>query len=748
MSQVQRLNIWAITRRHWQLLVIIGLYILLGGLYMWAMPPFEGPDEPQHLAYIEWLAEGKGFPPQGDAAWDTPLQQEAGQSPLYYLLASLPARLIDLESPRAEFRSNPYAFSGIGPPHLADNHNRALHDPGEVSQLAGGWLALYLSRAISLSFGILLLVSTYGLARQVAPDDPSVAIAAVLLLSVTPQVIFISSVISNDIPAAALSASMLWLLTRMVRLGLSSGRALEIGIAYGLAILIKSSAAALGPAIAVALAWFWLSRRNTFLQAFRAGLFLALGTFLSAGWWLIRSWSLYRSPLGLSTHDQTPWAIGDSEALVRFPMRWLDVFRSYWIALGWGTIRPEGEWVYFILLALAILALCGLTISLVSAKEHLGVRPIVKPIGIVILLLATIGVAISLELWMHRVIAPYGRLLFPALAAITVLLIIGWYTLDKRLPFIIGIAVFILALLSPFLLIRPAHALPEKLSDQAIEQLSSRLDLRFGLSPEEPVAILLSAEVQTRSMPAEQFLPVKLCWQPVSQTEQPYAILLHIIGPNNSLMAGRRTYPGLGHFPTTIWVPEHPFCDLVHVFIWEDLPKTLVYQIELAMLDPETGMRLPVFGPDDVAMKGMFVDRVRLESIVEPESFVDSEKNNDLGVQLLDFDVASTWSRGELNSLALEWVTYAPLAKDYQVFVHLRDPVSGEVVAQADGPPLDGWYPTSFWPPSQVIVDERTFPVPVDLPIGSYDLFVGLYDLESLEQISEANYLGSVEIEP
>jgi len=355
---------------------------------------------------------------------------------------------------------------------------------------------------------------------------------------------------------------------------------------------------------------------------------------------------------------------------------------------------------------------------------------------------------ISLELWMHRVIAPYGRLLFPALAAITVLLIIGWYTLDKRLPFIIGIAVFILALLSPFLLIRPAHALPEKLSDQAIEQLSSRLDLRFGLSPEEPVAILLSGEVQTRSMPAEQFLPVKLCWQPVSQTEQPYAILLHIIGPNNSLMAGRRTYPGLGHFPTTIWVPEHPFCDLVHVFIWEDLPKTLVYQIELAMLDPKTGKRLPVFGPDDVAMKGMFVDRVRLESIVEPESFVDSEKNNDLGVQLLDFDVASTWSRGELNSLALEWVTYAPLAKDYQVFVHLRDPVSGEVVAQADGPPLDGWYPTSFWSPSQVIVDERTFPVPVDLPIGSYDLFVGLYDLESLEQISEANYLGSVEIEP
>jgi hypothetical protein len=338
--------------------------------------------------------------------------------------------------------------------------------------------------------------------------------------------------------------------------------------------------------------------------------------------------------------------------------------------------------------------------------------------------------------------------MFPALAAITVLLTIGWYALDKRLPFIIGAALLALALLSPFLLIRPAHVLPEKLSDQAIEQLSPRLDLRFGLSPVEPLAILLSAKAQDRSVPAGQYLPVELCWQPVSKTEQPYVTLIHIIGPENGLIAGRRTYPGLGHFPTNIWEVEHPFCDLVHVKIQKDLPKTLVYQIEVAMLNPEADERLPVSGSDNILMPGMFVDRVRLESIIEPKSLVDSKKDNDLQVQLMDFDVASTWSHGDQNSLALEWVTYVPLARDYQVFVHLRDPATGEVVAQADGPPLDGWYPTSFWPLREVIVDERTFPVPADLKLGSYDLFVGLYDLESLEQIGEANYLGSIEIEP
>ena len=746
MRRIEHLEIRALARKHWPLLAIIGLFILLGSLYMWVIPPFEGPDEPQHLAYIEWLAEGKGFPPQGDAAWETPIEQEAGQSPLYYMMASLPARMIDLTSPRAEFRPNPHAFTGVGPRLLADNNNRAIHYPGEVQSLTGGWLALYAARLISLSFGILLLVSTYGLARQVAPEDPKVAIAAALLVAVTPQVVFISSVASNDIPAAALSAVTLWLMARMVRRGLSGRRALGVGVAYGLAILTKSSAAALGLAIASALVWFWISRRSNLWQTIRAGLWLTLGTLLAAGWWLIRSWVLYKSPLGLSTHDQTPWAISDPEALARFLMRWLDVFRSYWIALGWGTIRPNGEWVYLILLALATIALGGLVIALVSAKERLGTRPVVKPISIVILLLATIGVAISLELWMHRVIAPYGRLMFPALAAIAVLLAIGWFTLDRRLPFIVSGTVLALTLLSLLLLVRPAHALPEELSPEEIAQLTPRLDVRFGASVDDPLAILLKAEVQARSVPAGQYLPVELCWRPVRKSEEPYVILVHIIGPENSLLTGRRTYPGLGHFPTTIWESDYVFCDLVHVIVWEDLPETLVYQVEVAMLDPKTGDRLPLFGADEIPLPGIFVDRARLVSSVEPAAFIDVEDGSDQGIQIVGSNFKAKWSRGDVDTLTLEWVTHESLTKDYQVYVHLRDPESGALVAQADGPPLGGWYPTSYWPVGQIIVDERAFPVPADLPSGNYNLVVGLYDLESLEQIGESFDLGNIEI--
>ena len=158
----------------WPLLIVLGIYLLLVTLFSWMTPPFEGPDEPQHYAYIEWLVEHNDFPPQGRASWDTPVQQESSQPPLYYLLASIPARLVGVTNPRAEYRPNPHPFLGF-PLLYPDNDNRAIHYPQDASPLAGGWLALYLSRGVTASFGVLLIVSVYGLARQAVPGQRQVA---------------------------------------------------------------------------------------------------------------------------------------------------------------------------------------------------------------------------------------------------------------------------------------------------------------------------------------------------------------------------------------------------------------------------------------------------------------------------------------------------------------------------------------------------------------------------------------------
>lgn len=67
------------------------------------------------------------------------------------------------------------------------------------------------------------------------------------------------------------------------------------------------------------------------------------------------------------------------------------------------------------------------------------------------------------------------------------------------------------------------------------------------------------------------------------------------------------------------------------------------------------------------------------------------------------------------------------LNTDYTVFLHLRN-AAGETVAQGDGPPVDGQWPTSLWSPDVTIQDTHAITLPADLPPGTYYLVTGLYD--------------------
>ena len=90
-----------------------------------------------------------------------------------------------------------------------------------------------------------------------------------------------------------------------------------------------------------------------------------------------------------------------------------------------------------------------------------------------------------------------------------------------------------------------------------------------------------------------------------------------------------------------------------------------------------------------------------------------------------------------LNSnlqLTLFWQPLVPLSTDYTRFVHLRNE-SGATVAQGDGRPLDGAYPTSRWQPDELVIDPITLPLPDDLPPGQYSLFTGLYQLDTLARL-------------
>jgi hypothetical protein len=96
--------------------------------------------------------------------------------------------------------------------------------------------------------------------------------------------------------------------------------------------------------------------------------------------------------------------------------------------------------------------------------------------------------------------------------------------------------------------------------------------------------------------------------------------------------------------------------------------------------------------------------------------------------------VSQSVSPGQILSLSLDWQALAQLDRNYKVFVQLLSS-EGQLVAQRDGQPLDGFRPTSIWRRSQEITDRYGLLLPDTLPPGAYQLVVGMYDGETGQRL-------------
>ncbi len=96
---------------------------------------------------------------------------------------------------------------------------------------------------------------------------------------------------------------------------------------------------------------------------------------------------------------------------------------------------------------------------------------------------------------------------------------------------------------------------------------------------------------------------------------------------------------------------------------------------------------------------------------------------------------------GQPLRLTLYWQALAPMPHNYTIFVHLRNAAGGNV-AQADHRPLGNMYPTTLWPIGETIRESSDLFLPSDLPPGYYELWAGLYLLETGERLPLQNDAG------
>ncbi|MCB0037635.1 MAG: glycosyltransferase family 39 protein, partial [Anaerolineales bacterium] len=103
-------------------------------------------------------------------------------------------------------------------------------------------------------------------------------------------------------------------------------------------------------------------------------------------------------------------------------------------------------------------------------------------------------------------------------------------------------------------------------------------------------------------------------------------------------------------------------------------------------------------------------------------------------VRLVGYDIDKTTAApGETIELTLYWQSLRPFERNYQSFVHLYD---GMMWGQSDQTPECGINPTTRWEPGQLITDPHVITIAADTPAGEIPLLVGMYDLLTVERLT------------
>ena len=142
-----------------------------------------------------------------------------------------------------------------------------------------------------------------------------------------------------------------------------------------------------------------------------------------------------------------------------------------------------------------------------------------------------------------------------------------------------------------------------------------------------------------------------------------------------------------------------------------------------------------VWAGDNALLYRTRPDRTPLPT--QPATMVNANFNRAITLTGYSLITPAQTAQPELN-LVLFWQPLNTIETDYTTFLHLRT-ANGDTVAQRDSQPLSGAYPTSQWQPGETIIDPLTLPLPEDLPAGSYQLYTGLYQLDTLARLPVTN---------
>jgi hypothetical protein len=753
------------------LIALVACFVMLATAYNVIIPVFEAPDEPQHFYFAQHLAQARRLPVQTlDEASRGPWEQEGSQPPLYYALSAPLVLLARSDLAPDGLWTNDQ--NTMGHPALVGNENRYIHPPVREGWPWHGYaLGAHLVRGLSTLLGALTVVFLVSIARRVLPGRPALALAVAVLVAFNPQFLALSAAITNDNLIVLLATAALALLLRVADGDEDRLTVWALALTVGLAPLAKISGLAVAAfAAATVTALAWRRRDARFLVRIATPMVVAL--VLLSGWWYLRNQVLYGDATGLS-HMLPPSLRRDFVAdrwLRGLPGELTGLWYSSWGLFGWFTVMMP-SWFYAVVTAGASVGLAGLVVTAIRRPGWLS-GPRLIWLGTWAALLFA-----SLLRWLTVAKGAHGRLLFPAIVTLGVVLVAGWRALlpdrvsDRALTGAATVAMGVLALYALVGVIRPAYAWPAAIEPDEVPTSAVPAGVVF-----DDRIVLLAVEAPDRVTEGETF-PVTMYWRVLMPITRDGLVAVRIdqsVDTDGMKSDGRLSeetvpgdvqlgYPGSGAAPPrvlgggVVWVDRRV---VVAPRLARRIP-TLPAEVEAPGLPVEARLSVHLYDGETHASwtaripsrpsagaagdwgTGMAIDpRERLDLRTDGPGSPTPVAHWENGIRLvrgrlilLDSKpayatLATTGSLGQgvTSELWGTWLVDRAVAEDLRLFVHLIDP-SGRQVATFDrAPATQGTYPTSRWRAGDVLQCEPPWQIPYTATPGEgYRVVFGLY---------------------
>ena len=411
-----------VNERRW-LWLIFALYFLLAVGYSLLMPLWEAPDEGAHY-HLAWriVRIGKYAPEE--------INYEAIQPRPYYYFASVFIRGMDQIDPR---------YSDYYFPHEFKYNIR-------IAKARFDWnaenyrflLGAYILRWINILFGALALWLNWKTFRLVVPAQPALRLAALALAALTPQYLHIMSSINNDVWGTAAGALLFYLGIKILRGSAAWLSVFALILALVLPLTTKLTVLPVSAAVLVIIGvkWFFRLRQKRWLLV--AGvLILVCGALL---------YFFFPDSIQIAENEITWRLFGLRKKGIT--AEYLEVIsnqiiQTYWGKVGWLAVGLP-DWIFKLMTALGFLGAAIYIQKLFKLKTK-------EPqfnlwAGTFLIALFTILAVARNGLTTG---ATQGRLLFPAIGAISILMLSGWHDIlaeqyQRKLPLIIISLMFLL----------------------------------------------------------------------------------------------------------------------------------------------------------------------------------------------------------------------------------------------------------------------------------------------------------------